>query len=97
MDIFATRDKIKGTRNRGSGNTSSGNLFASYFFGKSKYISSIVGTLSMMKVKKYILGLQDLVRSANKIYHSSLCAISKMIGAVTRTSEFSTANHLQAV
>ena len=41
------------------------NLLPCLFFGKSKYLPPIIGTLSMMTVKRAGLGLQDPVISAN--------------------------------
>ena len=50
-----------------------------------------------MLAKKYILGLQTMVTSANEKYISLQRASTELIGAVTDESEFSTANHLQEV
>ena len=47
-----------------------------------------------MPVKKYGLGLQDPVTSVNNKYISSLHASSKIIGAITGASAYSTANDL---
>ena len=65
MDIFVTCEKRHGVRVRGSGEASSGNLLPRLFFGKYKYFSPVVVTLSTMPVKKGGLGLQDLVTSSN--------------------------------
>ena len=52
------------------------------FFGKSKFIPSVVGTLSTMPVKKYRPGLQNPVKSSNEKYLSDLHARSEMIGSI---------------
>ena len=58
IDIFETRDKRHGTGVRGSGENSLGNFLPRLFFRKYKSIPYIMGTLSMMPVNKYGLGLQ---------------------------------------
>ena len=58
MDIFVTRDKRHGVCVRGSGEASSGSFLPRLFFGKSKYFSPVVVTLSKMPVKEGGIGLQ---------------------------------------
>ena len=52
-------------RIRGGGEDFSGNPFSSPFFGKTESLSPIVGTLSTMLVKKSVLGVLNMVMSAN--------------------------------
>ena len=74
-----------------------GVLLPCIFSRESKYIPSIIGTLSKMLFKKYGIGQQDPVTSSNEKYLSLLCVSIKMIGGIIGASEFSTANRLQAV
>ena len=67
------------------------------FYGKSKSLPSIIGNLSTMPVKKSVLGLECPVTLANDKYQILLRASIKLIGSVTRASEFSTHDHLHAV
>ena len=52
------------------------------FFGKSKSISPLMGTLSTIPAKKISLGLQEPSTPPNKKYLSLLCTSSNLIGAV---------------
>ena len=69
-------------------------FFTHHLFGKSKYLSPIVGTLSMILFKKYGLGLLNPVTSENKEYLSLQCASTDMIRSMTGEGKFSNANHL---
>ena len=82
MDIFATRDKEYVIHVSSSGKILQETFLPLPLFGKSKSLPPIVGTLSMMPVKKSVLGLQDQVTSANYKYLSLICASSELIGAV---------------
>ena len=97
MDIFETRDKRYGICVRWSGEASSGKKLPCLFFGKPKSLPPIVGTLSKTTAKKYVLGLQYPVTSANDKYLSLLRAISELIGAVTSQRYFSTVDHILAL
>ena len=63
--------------------------FASYFFGKSKYIPPIVRTLSTMLFKKVGLVLKYPLTSANEKYQTLLLASSKLVGSVRGERKFS--------
>ena len=67
------------------------------FYGKSKYLSPIVGTLSKIPLNKYSLGLQELMISDNNKYLSLICSTRNLIGAVSEERAFSTAGHLLAI
>ena len=49
------------------------------FFGNSKTLSPIAGTLSKMPVKKYGLGLLNPVTSVNENFISLQCEITEFI------------------
>ena len=51
----------------------------------------------MMTVKKYSLGLQNLVMSAHQKIESSQHASVESVNAVTREREFLTTDHVRAV
>ena len=55
------------------------------FLRKSKYIPPIVGTLCTMLVKKYGLGLQNMVIPANEKSLSLQLASTVLIGTMTGT------------
>ena len=74
-----------------------GTFLPCLFFGESKYLPPIVGTLSTMPVNKSNLGIQDLVTSSNDKYLSLICTSRDLIGSLAGESEFSTTYNLQAV
>ena len=63
------------------------------FFVKSKYLPSIVGTLSILPVKKDGLDLQNPVTLAKDKFLISEFACTELNRALKGESEFSTANH----
>ena len=63
-------------------------------FGKSKNIPPIVGTLSTMPVKKYVMGLLSSVMSSNKRYISLKCSSTELIRSMVGRGAFSNADHL---
>ena len=63
-------------------------------FGKYKYLPHIVGTLSNMKLRKYVLGLQAPVTKYNEKHLSLLRTIRKLIEYITGETSFSTANNV---
>ena len=81
----------------GSAESSLGAILPRLFFGKSKPLPSIVGTLVMMTVKKSGLGIQYLVTLADEKFLSSQFVSTELIRAVTLESLFSTTKRLQAV
>ena len=78
----------------GGGNIISETFLHRLFFGESKYLPPIIGTLSTMPVKKSGLGLQYPVTPASEKYLSFLRTRSKLIGYVTGERSFSTDGHL---
>ena len=70
------------------------NFFPCLFFGNSKYISPIVGTLSTMPVNKSGMGILNPVTSANNKELSLKHASTEFIQAVMGVGIFSNANHL---
>ena len=70
------------------------NFLPRLFFGKTKYLSPIVGDLSTMPVKKYRLGLMNPVKSVEKNYLSSQRGSTELIWAAMRGGPFSNANSL---
>ena len=58
------------------------------FFGKLKFITPLVGTLSTMPVKKAILGLQNTVTSTNEKFLSQQGEITEMAPWVATTVAF---------
>ena len=83
VGIFATCDKRYRTGVRGAGIFLQETFLPSLFFGKSKTLPPIVGTLSTLSVKKSGMVLHNPVTSAKEKYNSSLRALCKLIGAVT--------------
>ena len=68
------------------------------FFIKTKTLSPIVGTLSMMPVKKAILGLLNPLTSAKEKYLSSQQGSAELIRYVTgEVGAFSNVDHLRAL
>ena len=67
------------------------------FFGKSKSPLLIVGTLSIILVKKDGLGLQNSVKSANEKLPSLQRVRMELIRDVTGEGKLLTADHLQTV
>ena len=63
-------------------------------FGKSKTLSLIIETLSMIPVKKSRLGLPNPVTSTNKNFLTSQRASTELIQAVMREGVLSNADHL---
>ena len=63
------------------------------FFRKSKYLSPILGNLSMMLVKKEGLGLLNPVTSANKNYLSVQRASTEFSRALTGEDSFFNTDH----
>ena len=74
-----------------------GNLFASYFIWKTDPPPPNVGPLSLLPVKKFGMGLQNSVVSAQDKYTSSLLASDKIIGGVKGKQLLSTDDHNRAV
>ena len=64
--VIQTCHKEYRRRVYGSGEDCPGNIFALTFFGKSKTLSPIVETLTIILIKKTGLGLLDPVASANE-------------------------------
>ena len=64
------------------------------FFGKSKTLSPILGTLSTMPVSKAGLGLLSSMVSTNEKYLSLQCASTNMVQVVTGEGTFSNPNRL---
>ena len=73
------------------------NFLPRLFFGKSKSLPSIVGTLSTMPVNKSVLDLQKLVMAADKKIHNLQRASKELIRALTGESKFSIADRLKAL
>ena len=59
------------------------------FFGKSEYITPLIGTLSTMPVGKSGLGLLNPVTSANEKYSSLQCVSTDFIRSMTWEGKFS--------
>ena len=68
-----------------------------FFFVKSKSLPSIVGTLSMVLVKKSGLGLQNSVTSADEKPLSLQHLRTELIRYMKGESKFSAADYLQVV
>ena len=64
------------------------------FFGKSKSLSPILGTLNTILVNKYGLGLLNPVTSTNEKYLSSQRAITEFIRGMKGEGNFSNSDHL---
>ena len=73
------------------------NVLSCIFFGISKTLSTAVGSLSKLPVNKSGMGLQNPEKWSEDKYTSFLCAIYKLIGAVTCETEFSTADRIWSV
>ena len=97
MDIFQLVTKNSGYALIGVEKLLWETFFPCLFFGKWKYISPIVGTLSNMPVKKSGMVLQIPVMSANGNFLSLQRARTELIRDVTIEREFLTANRLQEV
>ena len=67
------------------------------FFGNTKTLSSVVGALSTIPVKKYGLGILNPVTSAQENYLSFTQGSKELVRAVTGRGEFSNANHLRTL
>ena len=67
------------------------------FFRKSKNLPPVVGTISMLPLKKDGMGLHKPVTPAVYKYINFIHAIYDLVGAVMGEREFSTADHIQAV
>ena len=71
LDIYATRHLGHGVCVRGIVEGAPGKLFTCLLFGTTKTLSPIVGALSKIPVKIYVLVLLNLVTSAKEKYPSS--------------------------
>ena len=69
-------------------------FFPHLFFGNSKYLTPLIGTLSTIPEKKSGLGLLNPVTSENEKYPSLKYASMELIWSVIGKIEFSNANHL---
>ena len=74
-----------------------GTFLPRLFFGKTKYLSPIVGSLSTMPVKKYGLLILNPVTTAKENYLSSQQVSAELIRAVTGVVKFYNAYHLLAL
>ena len=74
-----------------------GTFLARIFFGKTKTLSPIVGTLSTMPVKMAGLGLMNPVTSVKEKYLSSQWGSAELIRAVTGGGAFSNADHIRTL
>ena len=68
-----------------------------FSFIKTKTLPPIVGALSMMPVRKAVLGLLSPVTSAQEKYSSSTQGSAKLTRSVMGGGEFSNANHLRTL
>ena len=66
-------------------------------FGKTKTLSSIIGTLSKMPIKVTVLGLLNPVTSEKEKYLISKRGITKLIWEVTGGGTFYNTDHLWAL
>ena len=66
-------------------------------FGKYKTLPPILGALSMFPIDKSLMGLHNIVTSAQKKYSRSIHASGELIGAVTGKWVCSTSDHIQRV
>ena len=73
------------------------NFFPRLFFGQTKTLSPIVGSLSTMPVKKSGLGILNPVTSAQEKYISYQQESAELVRAVTGGGEFSNADHLRTL
>ena len=94
VDIFTTRNKEYRRRACRHGEDSPGKKFVSLLFGKSKYLTPLIGTISEILVKKDGLGLQNPMTSVE-----NNCPSFKLVGmelnrAMTGEGELSIADHL---
>ena len=96
-DIFATHDKRHRVCVCGRGESSLGNLFASYFLEEFEISSTHCRNLKYNVSQEAILGLQDPVTSSNNKYLSSLHASIDLVGAVKGASEFLASNNLMLI
>ena len=97
VDIFTTRHLEHVGCICRSGEYDQGNLFALFFFGNTKTLSSIVRALSTMSVKKSGLELLHPASSAKEKYLISQRASAELIWAMMGGGAFSNANHLLAL
>ena len=67
------------------------------FFGNTKTLSPVVGSLSTMPDKKAGLGILNPVTSAQEKYLGSTRGSVELVRAVTGGGEFSNANHLWTI
>ena len=68
-----------------------------FFFVIWKTLLLVVGAVSTFPVKKARLGLYNPVKLAEVKYNTLMCAIFKLIGAVTGKRVLSTADHIRKV
>ena len=97
MDISSTRHLVHRRLVLGSGEDDLRKLLPRLFFRKTKTLSPVVGALSTMPVKKYVLGLLNPVMSEQGKYLSSLRGIIELVQAVMGGGAFSNADHLRTL
>ena len=67
------------------------------FFGRSTNLPPVVGSLSMLSIKKSGLVLQNPVTIAEDKYNSLMCVSCNLISAVMVKRDFLTADHIWSV
>ena len=67
------------------------------FFGNTKTLSPVVGALSMIPVKKSVLGILNPLTSAQEKHLRSTRGSTELVRAVTVGGAFSNAGHLRTL